>query len=90
MARWFGVKANELTLTNGADGALQQIVTTFVDRRSAILLVDPTFVDVSLLRTAFRRANYFSPIRFRNEVSRGLRDENAAKISALIPDRKSK
>jgi histidinol-phosphate aminotransferase len=44
MARWFGVKANELTLTNGADGALQQIVTTFVDQRSAILLVDPTFV----------------------------------------------
>ena len=44
MARWFGVKPNELTLTNGADGALQQIVSTFVDRRSAILLVDPTFV----------------------------------------------
>ena len=44
MARWFGVKANELTLTNGADGALQQIVTTFVDQRSSILLVDPTFV----------------------------------------------
>jgi histidinol-phosphate aminotransferase len=44
MARWFGVKHNELTLTNGADGALQQIVTTFVDPRSAILLVDPTFV----------------------------------------------
>src|SRR5579863_2928591 len=44
MARWFGVKPNELTLTNGADGALQQIVTTFVDPKSAILLVDPTFV----------------------------------------------
>jgi histidinol-phosphate aminotransferase len=43
-ARWFGVKANELTLTNGADGALQQIVATFVEPRSAILLVDPTFV----------------------------------------------
>jgi histidinol-phosphate aminotransferase len=44
MARWFGVKPNELTLTNGADGALQQIIATFVDRRSAILLVNPTFV----------------------------------------------
>lgn len=44
MARWFGVKPNELTLTNGADGALQHIVSTFVDSRSAILLVDPTFV----------------------------------------------
>jgi histidinol-phosphate aminotransferase len=44
MARWFGVKATELTLTNGADGALQQIVTTFTEPKSAILLVDPTFV----------------------------------------------
>lgn len=44
MARWFGVKPNELTLTNGADGALQHIIATFVDRRSSILLVNPTFV----------------------------------------------
>jgi histidinol-phosphate aminotransferase len=44
MAHWFGVNPNELTLSNGADGALQQIVSTFVDSRSAILLVDPTFV----------------------------------------------
>jgi histidinol-phosphate aminotransferase len=44
MARWFGVKPNELTLTNGADGALQQIIATFVEPKSAILLVDPTFV----------------------------------------------
>jgi|CZKC01.1.fsa_nt_gi histidinol-phosphate aminotransferase len=44
MARWFGVKPNELTLTNGADGALQHIISTFVEPRSAILLVDPTFV----------------------------------------------
>jgi histidinol-phosphate aminotransferase len=44
IARWFGVKPNDLTLTNGADGALQHIIATFVDRRSAILLVNPTFV----------------------------------------------
>lgn len=44
MARWFGVKPNELTFTNGADGALQEIIATFVDRRSAILLANPTFV----------------------------------------------
>jgi histidinol-phosphate aminotransferase len=44
MARWFGVKPAELTLTNGADGALQHIVYTFVDSQSSILLVDPTFV----------------------------------------------
>jgi histidinol-phosphate aminotransferase len=44
MARWFGVKPNELTLTNGADGALQQICSAFVERKSSILLVNPTFV----------------------------------------------
>ena len=44
MARWFGVKPNELTLANGADGALQNILTTFAEPRSAILLVNPTFV----------------------------------------------
>jgi histidinol-phosphate aminotransferase len=44
MARWFGAKPNQLTLTNGADGALQHIIATFVEPRSAILLVDPTFV----------------------------------------------
>jgi len=44
MARWFGVKPAELTLTNGADGALQHIVYTFVDSQSTILLIDPTFV----------------------------------------------
>ena len=44
MARWFGVKPTELTLTNGADGALQQILATFVEPKSSILLVDPTFV----------------------------------------------
>jgi histidinol-phosphate aminotransferase len=44
MARWFGVKPNELTLTNGADGGLQHIVSTFVEPRNTILLVEPTFV----------------------------------------------
>jgi histidinol-phosphate aminotransferase len=44
IARWFDVKPNELTLANGADGALQNIVSTFVDPQSAILLVNPTFV----------------------------------------------
>jgi histidinol-phosphate aminotransferase len=44
MARWFNVKPNELTLSNGADGALQHIIATFVDRRSTILLANPTFV----------------------------------------------
>jgi histidinol-phosphate aminotransferase len=44
LARWFGVRKDELTLANGADGGLQQIVTTFVERGSTILLTKPTFV----------------------------------------------
>jgi histidinol-phosphate aminotransferase len=44
LARWYGVKTSELMLTNGADGGLRQIVDTFVERRSAVLLVEPTFV----------------------------------------------
>jgi histidinol-phosphate aminotransferase len=43
MARWFGVRANEVTISNGADGGLRQIVDTFVDRGTEVLLVEPTF-----------------------------------------------
>jgi histidinol-phosphate aminotransferase len=44
LARWFGVQPNEFMLTNGADGGLQQIIATFVDQKSTVLLVEPTFV----------------------------------------------
>jgi histidinol-phosphate aminotransferase len=44
LARRFGARSDELTLTNGADGGLQQIASTFVDRGSSILLMKPTFV----------------------------------------------
>jgi histidinol-phosphate aminotransferase len=43
-ARWLGVRPNELVLTNGADGAIQQIATTFLEKGSTVLLVEPTFV----------------------------------------------
>jgi histidinol-phosphate aminotransferase len=43
MARWFGLRRNEVTISNGADGGLRQIVDTFVDRGSEALLVEPTF-----------------------------------------------
>jgi histidinol-phosphate aminotransferase len=43
MARWYGVRANEVTISNGADGGLRQIVDTFVGRGSEALLVEPTF-----------------------------------------------
>lgn len=43
MARWYGVRTNEVTISNGADGGLRQIVDTFVDRGSEVLLAEPTF-----------------------------------------------
>jgi histidinol-phosphate aminotransferase len=43
LARWFGVRPSELTISNGADGGLRQIVDTFVDSGSPVLLAEPTF-----------------------------------------------
>ncbi len=43
LARWHGVRPNELTISNGADGGLRQIVDTFVERGSEVLLAEPTF-----------------------------------------------
>jgi histidinol-phosphate aminotransferase len=44
LARWFRVRSVEMLLTNGADGAIQQIVNTFVEPGNVVLLADPTFV----------------------------------------------
>jgi histidinol-phosphate aminotransferase len=43
MAKFFGVHADELLLTNGTDEALHLIVDTFVEPNDAVLLVEPTF-----------------------------------------------
>jgi histidinol-phosphate aminotransferase len=43
LARWHGVRPEELTISNGADGGLRQIVDTFVDHGSSVLLAEPTF-----------------------------------------------
>jgi histidinol-phosphate aminotransferase len=43
LSRWFGVRPAELTISNGADGGLRQIVDTFVERGSEVLLAEPTF-----------------------------------------------
>jgi histidinol-phosphate aminotransferase len=43
MARWHGVRPSELTISNGADGGLRQIVDTFVESGSEALLAEPTF-----------------------------------------------
>ena len=43
LARYFGVKPEELLLTNGGDDALRVFFDTFVDPGSAILICEPTF-----------------------------------------------
>ena len=42
-ARHFGVRPEELLLTNGTDEALSLIVNTFVDAGDTVLLVEPTY-----------------------------------------------
>jgi histidinol-phosphate aminotransferase len=43
LARYFGVKAEELLLTNGGDDALRVFFDTFVEPGSHILICEPTF-----------------------------------------------
>lgn len=68
LARWFGVRPDELTLTNGADGGLQQIVNTFVEPGNTILLPEPTFVMyrfyAGLARARIHSVPYDSEMRF--------------------------
>jgi len=42
-ARHFGVRPEELLLTNGTDEALSLVVNTFVESRDRVLLVEPTY-----------------------------------------------
>jgi histidinol-phosphate aminotransferase len=43
LARYFGVKPEELLLTNGGDDALRVFFDAFVDAGSTVVLVEPTF-----------------------------------------------
>jgi histidinol-phosphate aminotransferase len=43
MAKHFGVRPDELLLTNGTDEALHVIVSTFVEPGDGVLLVEPTY-----------------------------------------------
>lgn len=43
LARFFGVRNDELLLTNGTDEALHLIVDTFLEPDDIVLLVEPTF-----------------------------------------------
>jgi len=42
-ARYFGVRAEELLLTNGGDDALRVFFDTFVEPRTTVLICEPTF-----------------------------------------------
>jgi histidinol-phosphate aminotransferase len=42
-ARYFGVRPEELLLTNGTDEALSLVVNTFVESGDRVLLVEPTY-----------------------------------------------
>lgn len=42
-ARYFGVRPDELLLTNGTDEALSLVVNTFVESRERVLLIEPTY-----------------------------------------------
>jgi len=43
LARFFGVRAAEMHLTNGIDDALHLIADTFIDDRDSAMIVEPTF-----------------------------------------------
>jgi histidinol-phosphate aminotransferase len=43
LARFFGMRADELLLTNGTDEALHLIADTFIEPDDRVLLVEPTF-----------------------------------------------
>jgi len=80
LARWYGVKKSELMLTNGADGGLRQIVDTFVERRSTVLLVEPTFVmyrfNVEMAGAKIQTLRYDHELKFPlKEVTRALKQK---------------
>lgn len=43
MAKYFGVRPDELLLTNGTDEALHVIASTFVEPDDSVLIVEPTY-----------------------------------------------
>src|SRR5215472_6715869 len=43
LARWFGVRPEELHFTNGIDDALHLISDTFLNKGDTVLVVEPTF-----------------------------------------------
>ena len=43
LARFFGVRAEEIHLTNGIDDALHLIADTFIDKGDTVLIAEPTF-----------------------------------------------
>jgi histidinol-phosphate aminotransferase len=80
LAKYFGVRPSEMTLANGADGAIAQIAQTFLDPKSHVLEVAPTFpiyrfyLEIAGARTQTLRydADFNFPVR---EVLAALRQQ---------------
>jgi histidinol-phosphate aminotransferase len=53
MARFFGVRPEELALTNGADEALRLVFDAFVERGDRVLMAHPTFTMYSIYAALF-------------------------------------
>jgi histidinol-phosphate aminotransferase len=77
-ARYFGVRPDELLLTNGTDEALSLVVHSFVEPRDRVLLVEPTYAMyrfyAELAGARILAPRYGSAMRFPwNEVLDALR-----------------
>jgi histidinol-phosphate aminotransferase len=85
LARYFGVSAGELLLSNGTDEALHLIADTFLEPGDSVLLVEPTFAMYrfysELAGARIQALRYDADLRFpMTEVVRALRMRSAPKI----------
>jgi histidinol-phosphate aminotransferase len=85
LARYFGVSADELLLSNGTDEALHLIADTFLESGGSVLLVEPTFAMYrfysELAGARIQALRYDTDLRFpMTEVVRALRMHSAPKI----------
>jgi histidinol-phosphate aminotransferase len=88
LARYFGVSADELLLSNGTDEALHLIADTFLESGDSVLLVEPTFAMYrfysELAGSRIQALRYDANLRFpMTEVVRALRTRSAPKIFFL-------
>ncbi|MFZ3331747.1 MAG: histidinol-phosphate transaminase [Candidatus Acidiferrales bacterium] len=88
LARYFGVDADELLLSNGTDEALHLIADTFLGPGDPVLLVEPTFAMyrfyAELSGARIQALRYGANLQFpRDELLRKLRSRSAPRIFFL-------